>query len=285
MNIAGPSESYPGAAQPSENLVTGEAVALDLPSASLGIRALSGVMDLFFTWSIVIVPANAASLFVAGIVDPAVAATVSVVVIVAGMITFPVVCETFSGGRSLAKLVLGLRTIRDDGGPISFRHALTRQLVGVMEIYMFTGAPALVTGLLNTRSKRLGDLAAGTYVVQDRYTPPHPKQGSIAPPLVAWAQHADIAPLPDQLALSIRELLSRAPQIRPVPRQQLAMSLAAQAVAHVSPGPPPGTPPEMFLEAVLVERGRRDWVRLQQQQEFRRRITARHETPCGPSWG
>ena len=44
-------------------------------------------------------------------------------------------------------------------------------------------------------------------------------------------------------------------------------------MAHVAPGPPLGTPPEVFLEALLVERGRRDWARLQRDDALRRRLT------------
>lgn len=255
-----------------DDLVTGEAVALDMPAAALGMRALSGVLDLVLTLS---VGGTALSLILAPVaasLDPAAAAGVGVVLLVTLFVGLPTLLETVTG-RTLAKMMLGLRTLRDDGGPITFRHALTRHLVGLVEVYLLMGAPALVCGLLNRRSKRLGDLAAGTYVVRDRMRPPWPKTGAVPPQLAAWASGADIAPLPDQLALSIRELLARAAEIRPQPRLQLANSLARQALAHVSPGPPLGTPPEVFLEALLVERGRRDWVRLQRDEALRRRLT------------
>lgn len=255
-----------------DDLITGEAVALDLPAAALGMRALSGVLDLVLTGSvggtvlsIILVP-------VAASLDPAAAAGVAVVLTVVLFVGVPTLLETLTG-RTLAKMMLGLRTLRDDGGPISFRHALTRHLVGLVEVYGLVGAPALVCGLLNRRSQRLGDLAAGTYVVRDRMRPPHPKTGVVPAQLVPWARGADLAPLPDQLALAIRELLARAPEIRPQPRLALANALARQALAYVSPGPPLGTPPEVFLEALLVERGRRDWERLQRDDALRRRLT------------
>ena len=255
-----------------DDLVTGEAVALDMPAAALGLRALSGALDVFLTVSIGGMMAALVMAQVTSSLDPAAAAGVGVLITVLLLVVYPTVMETVSG-RTVAKMMLGLRTLRDDGGPISFRHALTRHLVGLIEVYALLGSPALVCGLLNRRSKRLGDLAAGTYVVRDRIRPPWPKTGVVPPPLARWAATADIAPLPDQLALSIRELLARAPQIRPQPRLQLANSLARQAMAHVAPGPPLGTPPEVFLEALLVERGRRDWARLQRDDALRRRLT------------
>lgn len=255
-----------------DDLVTGEAVVLDLPAAALGMRAMSGLLDLVLTAG---VGGTIVSILVAPIaarLDQAAAAGVAILATVLLLVGVPTALESLTG-RTPAKMMLGLRTLRDDGGPIAFRHALTRHLVGLVEVYVLIGAPALVCGVLNRRSKRLGDVAAGTYVVRDRIRPPRPKSGTVPPQLAHWAASADIAPLPDQLALSIRELLARAGQIRPQPRLQLANTLARQAMGYVSPGPPLGTPPEVFLEALLVERGRRDWARLQRDEALRRRLT------------
>ena len=43
-----------------------------------------------------------------------------------------------------------------------------RALIGFVEIYVFTGVPAFFSALMSSRGKRLGDYAAGTYVVRDR---------------------------------------------------------------------------------------------------------------------
>ena len=58
-------------------------------------------------------------------------------------------------------MALGLRVVRDDGGPIRFRHALVRGLVGVVEIWLTVGAVALVVSLASSQGKRLGDFLAG----------------------------------------------------------------------------------------------------------------------------
>lgn len=290
-----PSDRYPGVVSTDVNwtegnhggdlaendLITGEAVALSLPPASLGMRALSGALDIFLNATVISTVALIALNPLLKVVDVATAAVISVVLTVSLLVALPTAMEAITG-RTLAKMMLGLRTLRDDGGPIGFRHAFTRQLITLIEVYPLMGSPALICGLFNNRSKRLGDLAAGTYVVKDRMNVPWPKQGAIPPQLEHWARTSDIAPLPDQLSLSIRELLSRAPHIRPEPRLQLAQSLAGQAVTYVSPGPPVGTPPEVFLETLLVERGRRDYARLQREEALRRRLTGQHHAAPGP---
>ena len=64
--------------------------------------------------------------------------------------------------------------VRDDGGPIRFRHALTRALVGValewpgLILPLVTWVVSLGTMLSARSGKRLGDLAAGTIVIHER---------------------------------------------------------------------------------------------------------------------
>src|SRR5690349_4112208 len=60
------------------------------------------------------------------------------------LLLLPAAVETFTRGRTLGKLALGLRVVRDDGGPITARHAIVRSLVGFVEVYVLLGTPALV---------------------------------------------------------------------------------------------------------------------------------------------
>ena len=54
----------------------------------------------------------------------------------------PMLVETATGGRSLGKLAVGARIVRDDGGAIGLRHAFIRALLGVLEIFMTFGGLA-----------------------------------------------------------------------------------------------------------------------------------------------
>src|SRR6185503_10164306 len=87
-------------------------------------------------------------------------------------------------GRSLGKMAMGLRVVSDDGGPERFRQALFRALAGVIEIWMFTGGPAVICSLVSAKGKRIGDVFAGTVVISERaprMSPPPPM-----PPQLAW---------------------------------------------------------------------------------------------------
>ncbi|AKU16136.1 RDD family protein [Luteipulveratus mongoliensis] len=254
-----------------DELITGEAVLLEIPPASLPGRLGSGAIDvltnvtglLLTLWAMVTLVFETSSANIQ---------TLFLLDVIVWTVAVPVTVETLTRGRSLGKLAFRLRTVRDDGGPIVFRHALTRSLVGFVELYLFSGAPAALAAMSTTRARRLGDLAAGTYVVREAT---HIKLGP--PPLMpyalaGWAERADIATLPDGLALGIRQFLQRSAMLTPPARQSVGQGLLAQALPLVSPPPPAGTPAEAVLAAVLAERRRRDTARLGREEAVRRRL-------------
>ncbi|GGR56272.1 putative RDD family membrane protein YckC [Nocardioides luteus] len=259
-----------------DDLVTGDAVALDLPAAGLGTRLLSGLIDALAVIALLIV-ALIVFMTAAPRADEALAWAAYIAAIASVLLVFPTAVETLTRGRSLGKLALGLRTVRDDGGAISFHHAFVRALVGVIEIYGTSGTVAFLSAMIHPRGKRLGDIAAGTYVIRVRVPlrPPAPIQ--MPPALAVWASHADVAALPVGLALAVRRFLSGevGTATDPVRRHTLADRLAAEVQEYVAPGPPPGTPPEAYLAAVLATRRDRDAARLARDEELRARLVGR----------
>ncbi len=251
--------------------VTGEAVALDLPPASLGSRIGSGLIDVAVTVLLLI-----AIFIVFGIAalqtDGALAHVAMVATMITVFLVVPTTVETLSRGRSLGKLACGLRTVRDDAGPISFQHAFVRSLVGFVEIYAFTGAPAFFSALLSAKGKRLGDHAAGTYVVRERVRLHLAPPALLPPQLVPWARTADMASLPTGLSLAVRQFLGRAATLDPATRDDLGSRLAAEVGAYVAPPPPPGTAPHDFLAAVIASRRERDTARLARESALRARL-------------
>lgn len=257
-----------------DDLVTGEAVALDLPPASLGLRIASGLIDMVVT--VLLMLAVVMLFLVAALSTDAALAHVALVgSLITVFLVFPTTMETLTRGRSLGKLALGLRTVRDDAGPISFQHAFVRSLIGVVEIYAFTGVPAFFSALVSSRGKRLGDYAAGTYVVRDRVKLQLTVPSQMPPHLAGWARGADITGLPTGLALAVRQYLGRFHDFDPASRAAIGGRLADEVRRYVAPAPPPGTPAEDFLAAVIASRRERDQARLRREAELRRRLTNR----------
>lgn len=269
-----------GASQ--ERIVSGEAVELDVRVARVGSRMLAFLVDFFvqvFLWSL-LVTFGVLVAFIAwagGLGDSALAAGVFTLCILVAFVIYPATLETLTGGRSLGKLVVGLRVVRDDGGPIRFRHALVRVLVGFAADFPGLALPPLTwlaslwTAVVNPHGKRLGDLAAGTIVIHDRspaawgWVPPAPPQ------LASWSATLDLSGLDDELALAVRHYLSRNRELAEPARTRLGYQLASEVAAVITPPAPPGVAGWAYLAAVLGERHRREAARLAE----RRAITAR----------
>ena len=152
-----------------DNVVTGEAVVLDVPAARFPSRMLAIAIDLAVQLiTLVILLVIVAATQAGGDLDDAAGAAIALSVTIGVIVGYPAVFETLSRGRSLGKLAMGLRVVGDDGGPEHFRQALVRSLASVLEIWLLLGAPALITSLLSAKGKRLGDVFAGTFVIQER---------------------------------------------------------------------------------------------------------------------
>ena len=256
-----------------EQVVTGDAVVLDVQIAQLPVRALSALIDI----AVIFVG------YIAGVMlwattlnqfDSALSGAVLIIFTVLTIVGYPLIFESATRGRTLGKMALGLRVVSDDGSPERFRQALFRALASVIEIWTFFGGPAVICSLLSSKGKRIGDVFAGTVVVSER-GPKLPPPPVMPPSLAWWASSLQLSGLGPEQAELARQFLSRAPQLDPQIREQMAHRIAGEVVARVSPPPPPGVPPQYVLAAVLAERHRRELERLR---------PAPADAPP-PSWG
>jgi uncharacterized RDD family membrane protein YckC len=242
-------------------LVVGEAVVLELRLAKLASRSLALALDIGVQLILLIV-GTFVVLGVALQVDEALGAALVLMFYVAVIVGYPVSFETLTRGRSLGKMALGLRVVREDGGPVRFRHALVRGLLGVVEFWMTGGSVALITSLASSRGKRVGDFLAGTVVVRERMPTQAAPIAMMPPQLAGWASTLDLARVPDDLALAARQFLGRFQDLAPEVRDSMGDRLAAAMAGVTSPPPPPGVPAWAFLSAVLAERRRREMARM-----------------------
>lgn len=243
------------------DLVIGEAVVLELRIARLASRALAVLIDLALQVLTLGVGLAILTRTLGGL-DEAAAAALALLWSVTVLVIWPVTVETLSRGRSVGKLAMGLRVVRDDGGPVRFRQSLVRALIGVFpDIWLSSGSVALISSLASRHAKRLGDYAAGTLVVRERVPTSRGSAIQMPPVLADWARGLDLTGLPDDLALAARQFLTRADEFDPVAARSLSERLGNAVSAHVGP-PPPTVPAWAYLSAVLAERTRRETARL-----------------------
>lgn len=265
-----------------DEVLTGEAVALDVQPVGFFLRALGALIDvlasvvlLLLFWLAI---GWATGMGLAAIpLMPALLISSLVVVLV----VVPAAIETVTQGRSLGKLAVGGRIVRTDGGAIGFRHALVRALTGVLEIWFTLGAVAGIVGAFTPRAQRLGDLLAGTYSERTRAPRlPDPAPG-IPPALAGWAYVADVARLPDRVARRAAQFVRGADALEPPARARLADSLARDMHPFVSPVPV--CDPETFVRGVVAVRRDREFAALQGQNARVALLTAGDDSRGFPS--
>ena len=257
-----------------DDLVTGEAVALDLPPATVGSRMASGLIDV----AAMVVLATGV-LFLAFVstadTDGALQHVALVSSLIVVFLVYPTTMETLTRGKSWGKLVVGLRVVRDDGGTVTVQQSFVRALIGIVEIYALLGGPAFFCCLISSHGKRIGDYAAGTYVVRDRVRLALPPPPPMPAALATWAATADLGTPPVGLTLAVRQYLGRLPTLDAASRERLGAMLATRASEYVAPPPPPGTTAWDFLAAVSAARRDRDLARLHRDETLRARLTMR----------
>ena len=241
-------------------VVTGDAVVLDVRIAQLPVRAVSALIDI----GVILIGYVVAMLMWAVTLsqfDDAVTSAIMIIFTVLVLVGYPLAFETATRGRTLGKMAMGLRVVSDDGSPERFRQALFRALASVVEIWGLLGSPAVICSMLSPRAKRIGDIFAGTVVISER----GPRSGpppSMPPYLAWWAASLQLSGLSVEQAEIARQFLTRAMQLDPQMRDQMAYRIASDVFSRVGPPPPPGTPPQLALAAVLAERHRRELARL-----------------------
>ncbi|MGC4094530.1 MAG: RDD family protein [Polyangiaceae bacterium] len=138
-----------------------------------------------------------------------------------------VVCESVMQGQSVGKRMMSLRVIRADGLPVGFGDSVLRNLLRAADFLPNFYAIGALTMCLDSKFRRLGDLAAGTLVISER-------PDAVLPPiqLTPPARPKELAALPKQVPLSAEELealelfLRRGRDLNPMREHELAELVA-----------------------------------------------------------
>jgi uncharacterized RDD family membrane protein YckC len=231
---------------------TPEGVDVELVLAGLGSRFLARVIDLLIQAVIII------ALFIVvavsgsnnGWVDASVTIFVFLVIFV-----YDVLFEVLASGRTPGKRAAGIRVVGLRGEPIGFLASAIRNVVRVFEL-VFLYLPAIVSILVTDRNQRLGDLAAGTMVVREKFggrAPTTIEQGAIAPLSVRADAVAtwDVSAITPAEVTVVRQFLDR----RTALPWHIRSYLSAELLQRIGPrltGAPADAHPEFLLEGIVV---------------------------------
>lgn len=155
------------------DIQTPENVAFGYQVAGLGSRFIATLLDtlLIFLLEVVIILVMALILSALGpLGDPLEAWIFALFGLILSIFYwgYYVFFEMLWNGQSPGKRWVGLRVIRTDGTPITLSEALIRNLARLVDFLPAAYGVGIITMFIDKQSRRLGDLAAGTLVVQDR---------------------------------------------------------------------------------------------------------------------
>jgi uncharacterized RDD family membrane protein YckC len=256
---------------------TPESIELDFTLAGVGSRSFAWLIDNVIVWTSVVLLAIAGLLIYAYVIFPFLQDNFSVAqkgtidqwllaffalfmfILING---YFIIFETVWQGQTPGKRFAEIRVVRDNGQPVRLPEAALRSLINVVDFNLFFIGLILI--VFNKSEKRLGDLAAGTLVVQDEALAVAPRTRTVRVSDISAATRAfayrllegdTLKGISADQYLKLRNFIRQRDQFTPRERIQTATKLAEQLRPVVLPTElmrPPDLTEEEFLLAVYL---------------------------------
>jgi uncharacterized RDD family membrane protein YckC len=165
-------------------------------------------------------------------------------------IAYFVALEVAWRGQSVGKRLMGLRVIRATGGSVGFTEAALRNVLRLIDWLPGFYLVGALFVFFSQRGQRIGDFAAGTLVVRERFAAP-PRPRAKLPRTEEEKQREQRwrrLVTPEEKAL-LQRFMERRGELAPEARSRLAAQIAGSLRAH-EPEAWPGKGPEEGLEEV-----------------------------------
>ena len=161
--------------------------------------------------------------------------------------------ETLWRGQTPGKRYVKIRVIREDGRNVGIQQSILRSLLRPIDDIFCLGFLFI---LFTAQEKRLGDLVAGTILIQEGQTVAKQKieisssATSVAARIIETGKIAALTP--DQFA-TIRKYLYRYPTLAPSAKNNVSQKLAHQLLARIDlADAPPTIDPHLTIEAIYL---------------------------------
>jgi len=230
---------------------TPEGVEVELTLAGIGSRFIAGGID--WVIQIFVLVALAVILREVGDIGSAILASAFFAVI----FFYDVLFEVLGGGRTPGKRATGLRVVRSGGRPITFVRSALRNILRIIDILPGFYAIGMTVIFITPRNQRVGDLAAGTLVVRDRYG--DRERGAAIETFQAdpgLAANWDVSAVSGDDVATVRAFLERRLTLDPMARGEIASQLASRLRPLVGGANEAGD--ERFLEMLVAAKMRRE---------------------------
>ncbi len=233
-------------------IATPEGVEVELTLAGIGSRVIAGLID--FVIQLCVIVALAVILKPAGNAGAAIFTSG-----VFGLIFFyDVLFEVLGGGRTPGKRWTGLRVVRSGGRPITLTRSALRNVLRIIDILPGFYAVGMTVIFVTQRNQRIGDLAAGSYVLRDRHGDRGGSEASPALPAVELGSAAmwDVSAVSGEDVAAVRAFLERRETLQVAARSAIANEFCTRLRPRVG-GASEYMPDEQFLERLVAAKAAR----------------------------
>lgn len=153
-------------------LATPERVAVDLPIAGLGSRAMAWLVDVALLGAVGLVLYFGFTFLVPDPVEAVLAVSstaraVAIVVLFAVLWVYWTAMEVAWQGQTFGKRLVRIRVVKADGSPVTLFESAVRNLLRVVDFLPVCYPVGVAAMLIDRKHRRLGDLLAGTVLVRD----------------------------------------------------------------------------------------------------------------------
>lgn len=143
------------------SISTAHNVDIDYTPAGVLDRIWATVIDLFFLFGIVV-----GTLIIYSAIADDSEGMWFFIILFSVVSIYHLFCEVAFNGRSIGKLTMNLQVVKLNGKKLTFWDCMLRWVFRLVDISLSFGSIALISIVVSQRMQRLGDLAAGTTVIQ-----------------------------------------------------------------------------------------------------------------------
>lgn len=236
-----------------------EKTVITFPVAALGSRVLAQVIDLLIYFGGFVVCSIIFSLAAGFLGELGAALAVPLMMFGAtmGPFLYFILFEALWNGQTLGKKTAGIRVRMADGTPITFAAALGRNLIRPADFLPGAYFFGLVAMFTNTRSQRLGDLAAGTVVVHERRVMPRFTPAPYVLGKHPWEDHVgDLRSMTQEEYFALKKMCDRFPELAEAIQNRMLQQVWNPIATRIKIENPPNVHPIYLAEAVVMKFGR-----------------------------
>lgn len=168
-----------------------------------------------------------------------------------GFLAYPFLFTVFMHGQTPAKMLMGMRVVMANGGPVTTQAAALRTMLLLVDILPSVSLVGALAMFFSERAQRVGDMVAGTIVITTKMPlRPGSERGADIQTHPLEAYVGSVSALNENDLRALRGFLDRYPELAPEARDRLYREIWTSIVSRVQFETPPGASPLTMLMAV-----------------------------------